>query len=391
NADIAQQYTLTFIDDRVAHNGRLLIFETIDKDKSVVISVDGISSTKIPLGLTRSVNGLDIKNIDSTCSQFTQTGTTTLPASITSTTTLPTSITSTTTTESSDDDGGSPGTVNIEQWSTIEEDELTEYIPPDNVAATRVLFELNETEHDVKLKVKKSSLPSTIIKPEGVVYQYLIVELNVDPNKITRSEIEFHVENDWLDVNNINSNNIKLVKYINSIWKDIPIQKTGQKNVYTDYKASNTEGFSFFAIVGSTSPSAPINKCGNGILDSGEDCRTCPVDASCLDNQICDLGICRTPPPVPTNLCGNGAIDPGEDCRTCSVDVRCALNEYCSAGTCIPRETPKQEPTFEIKDYILYLVIGILIILGLIVAAIIYLRSSKKTGEYNLKQIKDKT
>ena len=69
--------------------------------------------------------------------------------------------------------------------------------------------------------------------------------------------------------------------------------------------------------------------CGNGVIDPGEDCDTCPQDVQCAPGEACVAGVC-----VP--LCGNGVIDPGEDCDTCPQDVQCAPGEECVAGVCVP-------------------------------------------------------
>ncbi len=69
--------------------------------------------------------------------------------------------------------------------------------------------------------------------------------------------------------------------------------------------------------------------CGNGVIDPGEDCETCPQDVQCDPDEECVAGVCEP-------LCGNGIIDPGEDCATCPQDVQCAADEECIAGVCTP-------------------------------------------------------
>ncbi len=50
------------------------------------------------------------------------------------------------------------------------------------------------------------------------------------------------------------------------------------------------------------------NPCGNGVVDSGENCATCPADASCSSGQTCQEGRCLTPTTT-TTTCGNGKIE----------------------------------------------------------------------------------
>ena len=69
--------------------------------------------------------------------------------------------------------------------------------------------------------------------------------------------------------------------------------------------------------------------CGNGVVDPGEDCATCPQDVPCDPGEECVSGVCAP-------LCGNGVVDPGEDCDTCPQDVQCAADEECIGGVCVP-------------------------------------------------------
>jgi hypothetical protein len=83
--------------------------------------------------------------------------------------------------------------------------------------------------------------------------------------------------------------------------------------------------------------------CGNGKVDPGETCVTCPQDVgvcpTCGNGQVdpgetCDscpqdVGACTT--------CGNGKVDPGETCTSCPQDVgACAT---CGNGKVDPGET----------------------------------------------------
>jgi cysteine-rich repeat protein len=84
----------------------------------------------------------------------------------------------------------------------------------------------------------------------------------------------------------------------------------------------------------------PPTPCGNGVIDDGETCKTCPEDVrrcatECGNGVIeldeeCDNGqangkdgkcspICKLISPP---LCGNEVIDDGEKCETCPEDVR---------------------------------------------------------------------
>ena len=108
--------------------------------------------------------------------------------------------------------------------------------------------------------------------------------------------------------------------------------------------------------------------CGNGTVDSSEDCVSCPADvvctgkAKCFDakccvpnctdkecgsdgcggvcGQGCAMGSsCRTNKCVPDIRCGDGIPDPTETCSSCPADQPCASGQKCTAaGMCC---TPK--------------------------------------------------
>ena len=71
-------------------------------------------------------------------------------------------------------------------------------------------------------------------------------------------------------------------------------------------------------------------KCGNGKVDSGENCSNCRLDVKCLPSQYCQNGQCRS-------KCGNGQVDVGETCSNCSQDVRCLSSQYCNNGLCVSK------------------------------------------------------
>lgn len=78
-----------------------------------------------------------------------------------------------------------------------------------------------------------------------------------------------------------------------------------------------------------------LGQCGNGVVDPGENCWTCPQDWG--DCPMCfncfEPGICLPNAICP---CGDGTQDPGETCSNCPDDVQCPPGELCIAGECIP-------------------------------------------------------
>ena len=73
--------------------------------------------------------------------------------------------------------------------------------------------------------------------------------------------------------------------------------------------------------------------CGNGRIDKGEDCFTCPEDVLCDICNTCINSKCVT---TPFCNCGDGHPDPGENCENCPDDVQCPIGTSCVSGVCEP-------------------------------------------------------
>jgi hypothetical protein len=83
------------------------------------------------------------------------------------------------------------------------------------------------------------------------------------------------------------------------------------------------------------------NKCGNEIIDTGENCFNCPLDVSCVNGYACSHGDCLII--NASHECGN---------NVCEIDE----NLNC------PKDCPKQISI----QYLFYLLIGILIIITIV-------------------------
>jgi len=99
---------------------------------------------------------------------------------------------------------------------------------------------------DQELTIKAEKLdnkPEQIETPEKEVFSYLEIEGGTE---IEGVEIQFSVEKDWMQENNIEE--ITLLRYTNS-WQELPTQKIQELSDVIKYKAT-TPGFSYFAIAG---------------------------------------------------------------------------------------------------------------------------------------------
>lgn len=111
-----------------------------------------------------------------------------------------------------------------------------------------------------------------------------------------------------------------------------------------------------------------LSTCGNGTIESGENCSTCPADISCSTGTICCNAVCsaancsadaqcndNNPSTIdkcinPNScnsscsnannsianiLCGNNRIDSGENCSSCPSDVSCVAGRVCRNASCV--------------------------------------------------------
>ncbi len=84
----------------------------------------------------------------------------------------------------------------------------------------------------------------------------------------------------------------------------------------------------------SKSPSSGQNDiCGNGVCDTGENCRNCLKDCSCKADEICKNKVC-TKKEKQKEVCGNGVCGTGEDESNCCNDCPCtSQDQVCNQET----------------------------------------------------------
>ncbi|MBN2067658.1 MAG: right-handed parallel beta-helix repeat-containing protein [Candidatus Diapherotrites archaeon] len=94
---------------------------------------------------------------------------------------------------------------------------------------------------------------------------------------------------------------------------------------------------------GETDEGNICTECGNGEIDSGENCSTCPADVQCAQEEQCCSGTCTTPACNTDTECGTGqtctnAGTCNAACTTptqgCSTSADCQAGEECCSGQC---------------------------------------------------------
>lgn len=95
-------------------------------------------------------------------------------------------------------------------------------------------------------------------------------------------------------------------------------------------------------VIGAATAAGPP-VCGNGIIEDGENCWTCPEDwGDCPMCYNCfEPGVCLPDAICP---CGDGVQDPGENCSNCPDDAPCPTGELCVNGECILIDPPPCVP-----------------------------------------------
>ena len=100
--------------------------------------------------------------------------------------------------------------------------------------------------------------------PPGIAFRNVNIWVGTSgfasPQNIKSAAINFKIDKEWLEQNNIAASSIKLMRYSN-VWNDLPTRQIESTDKEIHYQA-DTEGFTFFAITGETGtmsmPSAGI-------------------------------------------------------------------------------------------------------------------------------------
>lgn len=120
-----------------------------------------------------------------------------------------------------------------------------------------------------QISQKPAPVPEpTASVPGVVVSHYLEITVSATPSppqaaisvQVESAVIEFKVPKSWLTTNNIASDSVRLLKYDNGQWIELPTSATGAENATYKYYSATTTGFSTFAVIGqSVKQTAQLN------------------------------------------------------------------------------------------------------------------------------------
>ena len=146
-------------------------------------------------------------------------------------------------------------TYHKEIWTSIELGEAVEVeIDNKNLAFTEISFETTETIWGPWIRVSQQeieNLPKKIGEIPTIAHSYLYVSTSttLTNDKLTEVEIQFKVDLDWLEDNNIDENEIKMYHFPDEgdDWELLETRFTEKDDQYA-YFVAESRGFSYFAI-----------------------------------------------------------------------------------------------------------------------------------------------
>ncbi len=131
---------------------------------------------------------------------------------------------------------GETATVNLEETET-------------GLESIRFTASINMT--DVSFTVEKyEDLPGDVpSEPNGTIYAYLHIETTAQQGEVESFKVTFKVSYSWLIDNEIDKEEVLLLRYHDDEWQEISTTILNEDSTYVYYEAEIT-GFSYFAIAG---------------------------------------------------------------------------------------------------------------------------------------------
>ncbi len=149
------------------------------------------------------------------------------------------------------------GTVRAGDVATVEIEEDDEY------GVRSISISVNTYTRDVRITVEKlDEEPADVTvdvtrNGERAVSHYMDIEAeNLDDDRIDDSTIEFNVEQDWIDANDIDTETVRLERYHDGDWQELVTELVDGTGATWVFEAE-TPGFSYFAVTGASTEEEP--------------------------------------------------------------------------------------------------------------------------------------
>ena len=146
--------------------------------------------------------------------------------------------------------------VRVEVHVEVVTPELPLRLKIDNSKISEVFVDLKQQMEDVRVIAEKlAEKPPELPEPPGLVWAYHEININVPEDAIENAEINFWVLKEWLATQGASKESIRLLRFHEGGWKELPTEILGENATHVSYRA-RTPGFSVFAIA---APPAGIN------------------------------------------------------------------------------------------------------------------------------------
>ncbi|ATU08082.1 lectin like domain-containing protein [Methanohalophilus portucalensis] len=121
----------------------------------------------------------------------------------------------------------------------------------DSTPITEIFFSAEKNEGYVMASVNLlDEVPADISEPEGS--SYMLMDINMGSEDVLSAEnatIAFKVNKKWVEENNIEPSTIRMTRFHEGDWRDLPGNQVAEDDEYLYFNAE-TPGFSVFSIVG---------------------------------------------------------------------------------------------------------------------------------------------
>lgn len=119
--------------------------------------------------------------------------------------------------------------------------------PEHGISEITVTGKENQNDISVSVEALKGTAKGVATPAPGAVYKNM--NIVVGTTQIKEAVIKFNVENSWLDGNNLESSNVRMIKWDGSKWNMLETTEKNKDAAFTYYEAK-TDRFSSFAITG---------------------------------------------------------------------------------------------------------------------------------------------
>lgn len=127
-----------------------------------------------------------------------------------------------------------------------------------NKSVNSISISVNNPAKQIEVTVqRRNAKPAEVENTGRQTYRYLDIEANVSENNIQNASIDFNVEKEWINQNEINQTQVVLMRY-NQGWEDLPTKQRTENQTHIMY-SSETPGFSTFAVASKNSQESPGN------------------------------------------------------------------------------------------------------------------------------------